>query len=102
MRFSRRKVIVVLGHERCGAIAATLKGAQVPGQIGSLLDAIRPAVQPVSSQPGDRLENTCKANIQHQVERLKASPVMAQLIQNNKLKIVGGYYDLDTGAVTLA
>ncbi|MBW4542170.1 MAG: carbonic anhydrase [Myxacorys chilensis ATA2-1-KO14] len=95
------KVILVLGHERCGAVAATLKGTQVPGQIGSLLDAIRPAVQQVSSQTGDRLENTCKANVQLQINRLKASPVLAQLIQDNKLKIVGGYYDLDTGALTL-
>jgi carbonic anhydrase len=95
------KVIVVLGHERCGAIAATIKGTQVPGQIGSLLDAIRPAAQQVSNQTGDRLLNTCKANVRLQVKRLKASPVIAQLIQDNKLKIVGGYYDLDTGAVTL-
>jgi carbonic anhydrase len=95
------KVIVVLGHERCGAVAATIKGAPVPGQIGSLLDAIRPAAQQVSNQTGDRLLNTCKANIQLQVKRLKASPVIAQLIQDNKLKVVGGYYDLDTGAVTL-
>lgn len=94
------KVIMVLGHERCGAVAATLKGAQVPGQIGSLLDAIRPAVPPVSTT-GDRLEKTCKANIQLQVDRLKASPVITQLMQDNKLNIVGGYYDLDTGAVAL-
>lgn len=104
------KVILVLGHERCGAVAAAIKGAQVPGQIGSLLDAIQPAVQQVSNQTdsgkpfprrGDRLENTCKANVQLQVERLKASPVLSQLIQDNKLKIIGGYYDLDTGTVTL-
>lgn len=95
------KVIVVLGHERCGAVTATLKGAQVPGQIGSLLNAIKPAAEQTINQTGDRVENTCKANIRLQTERLKASPVIAQLIQANKLKIVGGYYDLDTGTVTL-
>ena len=95
------KVILVLGHERCGAVAATIKGAQVPGQIGSLVDAIKPALQQVSNPASDRLADTCKANIQVQVKRLAASPVLAQLIQDNKLKIVGGYYDLDTGAVTL-
>lgn len=95
------KVILVLGHERCGAISATIKGAQVPGQIGTLIDAIRPAAEQAVNQPGDPVENVCKANIQRQVEQLKASPVLAQLIQEDKLTIVGGYYDLDTGAVTL-
>ncbi len=95
------KVILVLGHERCGAVSATIKGAQVPGQIGTLLDAIRPAISQAGTQAGDPVENVCKANIRLQVERLKASPVLAQLIQEDKLKIVGGYYDLDTGAVTL-
>ncbi|MGE5658522.1 MAG: carbonic anhydrase [Actinomycetota bacterium] len=95
------KVILVLGHERCGAVDATIKGAQVPGQIASLIDAIKPAIPRSANKPGDRLENTIKANVLVQVEKLKASPVMAQLIQEGKLKIVGGYYDLDTGEVTL-
>lgn len=95
------KVILVLGHERCGAVDATIRGAQVPGQIASLLEAIQPAAEQTAGQPGDRLENTCKANVLLQITRLQASPVLSQLIQENKLKIVGGYYDLDTGAVTL-
>lgn len=95
------KVLVVVGHKRCGAVDATIKGAQVPGQIGSLLDAIKPAVESSKNQTGDRLENACKANIILQARRLKASPVISQLIQENKLKVVGGYYDLDTGAVNI-
>lgn len=94
------KVILVLGHERCGAVDATIKGAQVPGQIASILDAIKPAVARAEGQTGDRLVNTTKANILLQIERLKASPVLSQLIEEGKLKIVGGYYDLDTGSVT--
>lgn len=95
------KVIMVLGHERCGAVAATIKGAQVPGQIASLIEAIKPAVDKAKGQNGDQLENTCKANIVLQAEKLKSSPVLSQLIQEGKLTVVGGYYDLDTGAVTL-
>ena len=94
------KVIMVLGHKRCGAVAATIKGAQVPGQIASLLDAIKPALEKSENQPGDQLENTCKANVLLQVEKLKASPVITQLIEAGKLNIVGGYYDLDTRKVT--
>jgi carbonic anhydrase len=95
------RVIMVMGHERCGAVDATLKGASVPGQIGSLLDAIRPSLAKAKDLPGDPLENACKANITYQVEKLKASPVLSELITAGKLKIVGGYYDLDKGTVSL-
>lgn len=95
------KVLVVIGHKRCGAVDATIKGAQVPGQIGSLLDAIKPAVESSKNQTGDKLENACKANVVLQANKLKASPVISQLIAENKLKVVGGYYDLDTGAVNI-
>ena len=77
-----------------------VKGAQVPSQIASLLDAIKPAVAK-ANQAGDRLENTCKANVLLQAEKLKSSPVITQLIEEGKLKVVGGYYDLDTGTVTM-
>ena len=95
------KVIMVVGHERCGAVDATIKGAQVPGQIVSLLEAIQPAVERAKNQTGDQLENACKANILLQAERLKSSTILSQLIEEGKLNIVGGYYDLDTGAITL-
>ena len=92
---------MVLGHERCGAVSATLKGGEVPGQIGSLLAAIKPAIEKSQGQPGDKLETACKANIMMQVGNLKASLVLTELINANKLIIVGGYYDLDTGKVSL-
>jgi len=95
------KVLVVVGHKRCGAVDATIKGAQVPGQIGSLLDAIKPAVESSKDQGGDRLENASKANVLLQAKRLKASPVISKLIEDKQLKVVGGYYDLDTGAVNI-
>jgi len=95
------KVIMVIGHEKCGAVDATIKGAQVPGQIASLLDAIKPAVERSSNQTGDQLENAVKANVLYQIETLKASPVISQLIEEDKLKVVGGYYDLDSGTVTM-
>jgi carbonic anhydrase len=95
------KILMVMGHERCGAVDATLKGASVPGQIGSLLDAIRPSLAKAKDLPGDPLENACKANVAYQVEQLKKSPVLAELITAGKLKIVGGYYDLDKGTVSL-
>ena len=95
------KVIMVMGHERCGAVDATIKGAQVPGQIATLIDAIKPALKDSGSQTGDPLEAAIKANVLYQIKQLKTSPVISELIEKKKLTVVGGYYDLDTGAVTL-
>ncbi|MEH1767333.1 MAG: carbonic anhydrase [Nostoc sp.] len=95
------KVIVVVGHERCGAVSAALKGGEVPGQIGSLIEAIKPSVESSKGQSGDKLENACKANILTQVKKLKSSPVLSELINAEKLKIVGAYYDLDTGKISI-
>lgn len=95
------KVIMVMGHKRCGAVDATIKGASVPGQIGSLLEAIKPSLKRAEGQKGDQLEATTKANVLVQVENLKASPVISQLIEEGKLKVLGGFYDLDTGKVTM-
>ena len=95
------KILLVVAHERCGAVKATIEGAAVPGQIGSLLEAIQPAVESTRNQPGDRVENACKANAVLQARRLKDSPVISGLIAQNKLDVRAAYYDLDTGTVTL-
>jgi carbonic anhydrase len=95
------KLIMVMGHKRCGAVSATIKGASVPGKIGSLIDAIKPALSRAEGQDKDPLEAAVKANVLLQVENLKASPVISQLITEGKLKVVGSYFDLDTGVVTL-
>src|SRR4028119_1372849 len=95
------KVLMVVGHERCGAVKAAVAGAPVPGQIGSLIDAIKPAVESTKLLPGDKVENAVKANIVLQAKRVKESAVISQLILQGKLLVVGGYYDLDTGAITI-
>ncbi len=91
---------MVLGHERCGAVTAALAGGALPGAIGALTQAIQPAIAISQNQPGDRLTNAVKANVQMQVARLRRSPLLAAAIQTGELKIVGAYYDLDTGAVS--
>jgi len=95
------KVLMVIGHERCGAVKAAIEGGELPGQIGSLTKAIKPAVQMSKNQPGDSVENAVKANVRLQANRLKDSPLINKLVEEGKLKIVGGYYDLDTGAVEI-
>ena len=93
------KVLMVLGHTACGAVAATVKGEAVPGQIGSLYPYIHPAAERVSS--GD-LTAIIKQNVRHQVTLLRnASPVIKELIRDNKLQVVGAVFDFHDGRVTL-
>ncbi len=94
-------LLMVLGHERCGAVTAALKGGELPGVLGSLILAIQPAVEASKGEPGDRLTNAVKANVRLQVQRLQTSPVIASAVQEGKLKVVGAFYDLDTGAINL-
>jgi carbonic anhydrase len=95
-------LIVVLGHERCGAITAAVKGEVLPGQIGSFVKAIKPAMLKVKQRSGDPVEDLVIANVQYQVEKLKRdSQLLAGLERSGKLKIIGARYDLDVGKVTL-
>ncbi len=94
-------LLMVLGHERCGAVAAALKGGELPGVIGSLAFAIQPAVKASEKESGDRLTNAIKANVRLQVQRLKNSSVIAKAISTGQLKVVGAYYELKTGKISL-
>jgi carbonic anhydrase len=92
-------LVVVLGHERCGAVAATIKHAEVLGHISTLLNAIQPAVDSAKSEPGDLLDNAVRANIKLVVEQLKSSWPVAELVKHNRIEIVGAQYNLDCGTV---
>jgi carbonic anhydrase len=97
------KVLMVIGHESCGAVKATMKGEEVPGQIGSILEAISPAVTEYKGQQNDpvSVEAAAKSNVKYQMEKLLESPVISELVTTEKLMVVGGYYDLDTGAISM-
>lgn len=92
-------LLLVLGHERCGAVDAALHGGVFPGVMDRLVTDIYPAIAASEGQPGDRLTNAVKANVLLQVQRVQTSPVIAKRVREGKLKVVGGYYDLDTGKV---
>ncbi|MCT0198633.1 carbonic anhydrase [Synechococcus sp. CS-1325] len=94
-------LVVVLGHERCGAVAATLKHAEIPGHVSTLLRAIQPAVDRARDQPGDLLDNAVRANIELVVEQLKSAAPVAERLATEQLKIVGGFYNLDCGTVLI-
>jgi carbonic anhydrase len=94
-------VLMVLGHERCGAVTAAVKHEALPGEIGSFVEAILPAVKKVKWRLGDAVGNAVNANVHYQIEQLRRSPLLTGRLQSGQLKIVGGRYDLDTGRVKL-
>ncbi|WP_095166092.1 carbonic anhydrase [Pseudomonas sp. Irchel 3H3] len=99
-------LILVLGHERCGAIEAGIKAVKdhtvFPGHIPKLTDALKPSIESVLKQPGELVENATVQNVKNSVERLKkATPLLSDALDKGNLKIVGGIYRLATGKVEL-
>lgn len=96
-------LLLVLGHQRCGAVNATINamagGETPPGSIGRVVDLLRPAVEMAKQMSGDLLDNAVRANVQITVARLRASPVLMMMHERGEMRIAGGYYSLDTGAV---
>jgi len=95
-------LILVLGHTKCGAVTAAVKGDPLPGRIGAFVEEIKPAVELVRNKPGNLEDNSVVSNVQYQVRRLEeSSTILRSLLKEKKLKIAGGRYELSTGKVTL-
>ncbi len=89
-------LLVVMGHERCGAVVAAVEGKPLPGKIGVLAEAIKPAVDKVRAGGGDIVDASVRENVRMTVARLSAmGPILADYVTAGKLKIVGMRYDLD-------
>jgi len=96
------RLILVLGHQSCGAVDAAMKTVaakgKAPGHIQSLVTAIKPVV---NSAPKGDLETTIKANVKHVVDALRSStPILKARVDSGDVQVIGGYYTLDSGAVT--
>lgn len=94
-------LIVVLGHESCGAVTAAVQGGPPEGHIGSLVDLIKPAVEKTRGMSGDPVSNAVRMNVELVVKQLRTStPILSELVAHGKIKIVGAVYSVETGAVT--
>jgi carbonic anhydrase len=99
-------LILVLGHEACGAVDATIKSLKdnstLPGHLPSLVAGIAPAVKAVSDKGGDVLANATKQNVVDTVAKLKSTaPILSAAVEAGKLRVVGGIYRLRTGEVDM-
>ena len=99
-------LIMVLGHDSCGAVDATIKSLKdnttLPGHLPSLVASLAPAVKAVSGKPGDLLDNAIRQNVIDNVAKLtSATPILSAAVEQRKLKIVGGIYRLRDGRVEM-
>jgi carbonic anhydrase len=99
-------LILVLGHESCGAIDATIKSLKdnstLPGHLPSLVTALAPAVKASEGRPGNAMDNAIRQNVLDNVAALKtATPILSAAVADGKLKVVGGVYKLADGKVEM-
>ena len=95
-------LLVVLGHSHCGAVGATVSGADLEGHLPALAEAIQPAVDQARPEAGDLLDNAINANARMVADQLRgAEPVLAGLVQTGQLQVVAARYDLETGIIEI-
>jgi len=99
-------LILVLGHDACGAVDATIKSLKddkpLPGHMPTLVAGLSPAVKAVAQQQGSALDNAIRQNVIDTVAKLKgAAPILSAAVDGGKLKVVGGIYRLKDGEVDM-
>ncbi|WP_186389516.1 MULTISPECIES: carbonic anhydrase [unclassified Stappia] len=98
-------LLVVMGHTNCGAVSATIRvveeGTELPGHLPELVGMLKPGVEAaLADKPADPLAAATRANVLHNVEKLKAAgPIVAEAVAGGKVRVVGALYDIATGKV---
>ena len=93
-------LVIVMGHKRCGAVQAAAGGGDPGGHISSLVKQIQPAVQKAKGMAGDLVDNAVHTNVDLVVRNLRNSgPILRELVESGRLKVLGAYYDIDSGKV---
>ena len=95
------RLMMVLGHRRCGAVIAAVAGHEDEGDVGPMLSELRPAVEASKGMAGDPVENAVRENVKLVMKNLATSEELSAMVKSGELKIVGGIYDLDTGTIEM-
>ena len=99
-------LIMVLGHEACGAVRSAIQSIKdnttLPGHLPALVAGVGPAVKSVLDKPGDTLNNAIRQNVMLNVEKLKTSaPILSKAVEDKKVRVVGALYNLTNGRIEL-
>ncbi len=97
------KIIVVMGHTKCGAVTAACKNVEL-GNITHLLNKIKPVIKILNTTNTElndnQIEKVAIHNVEHSIERIrKESPILSEMEKNNEIEIVGASYNVETGKV---
>jgi carbonic anhydrase len=96
------RLVLVMGHESCGAVQATISGGEPKTHIESLTKPIEPAVARAREQKGDLIANAVRENVSLVVDQLrKSQPILAERVEKGTMKVVGAVYHMDSGAVVV-
>jgi len=105
-KVSGSKLVLVMGHEHCGAIKAAVDDVKL-GNITPMLEKIRPSVDLVdysgerNSKNAEFVAMVCESNVRHTIEQIRLnSPILNEMEDKGEIKIVGAVYDMDNGQVT--
>jgi len=96
------RLIMVLGHEKCGAVTAAVQGGKAEGHLTAVVGAIQPVVAEAKKQSGDAVHNCVAANARRTAAQLRESqPLLKGMVASGKVKVVAADYDVATGQVTI-
>ncbi|MBC6416405.1 MAG: carbonic anhydrase [Rhodospirillales bacterium] len=100
------KLILILGHEGCGAVTAAIevveKDARLPGHLPGLAELIRPAVLEAQANGGAGLDNAIAWNVRLERARARAAaPIVSAAVASGRVELAGGVYSLTDGSVRL-
>lgn len=105
-KVSGAKLILVMGHEHCGAVKAAVDDVKL-GNITPMLEKIKPAIEMVTYEGERNAQNeefvhmVCESNVQHTIQQIRTnSPILKEMEDNSEIKIIGAVYDMDNGKVT--
>lgn len=95
-------LVLVLGHTNCGAVTAATEGGEAGGKIQSIVNEIAPSVQKAKDAGAeDVLSKAIEFNVINSVNKILSSDVIKELREEGKVEVIGGVYDINTGAITL-
>ena len=96
-------LVVVLGHEKCGAVTATVEGGEAPGSIGSIVETIKPAVDKVKesgvTSKDEIIEKSADENIKEVVAKIQESPIIKEAMEKGQVSVIGAKFHIGTGKV---
>ena len=95
-------LVLVLGHTNCGAVTAATEGGEAGGKIQSIVDEITPSVQKAKDEGAeDVLSTAIEINVMNSVSKILSSDIIKELVEEGKVEVVGGVYDINTGTITI-